>query len=158
MMLRLELFPECGVVIELAVVTNPNRAVFVGHRLGAAGDVNDRKPAMPERHRPITVNPIAVRPPVRQRGRHTLHDSAISFQAGTVHESSYTAHLVLLSVVRAQWSVVGSPDAAPESQGHRPKIPRCPSCLFSLHSSVYEVRFTSHKPRPDGNSPLTTDH
>jgi hypothetical protein len=99
MMLRLELFPECGIVIELAVVTNPNRAVFVGHGLGTANDVDDRQPARPESSRAIAVKPIAVRPPVRERGRHTLHDSAISFQAGTVHESSDTAHLVQSSVL-----------------------------------------------------------
>ena len=47
--LGLELFAELGLVVELAVVGDPDRAVLVGHGLGAAGQVDDRQPAMPER-------------------------------------------------------------------------------------------------------------
>ena len=49
----LELFPQLGLVVELAVVGDPDRAVLVGHRLGAAGDVDDRQPAMSERRRSV---------------------------------------------------------------------------------------------------------
>ena len=55
-----ELFLELELVVKLAVVGDPDGAVFVGHGLSAAGQVDDRQPAMPERRWALTVKSLAV--------------------------------------------------------------------------------------------------
>ena len=88
----LELRPDLQLVVQLAVVRDPDRAVLVGHRLGAAGDVDDRQPAMPQGHRTGAVESIAVGPAMRQRGRHPLDDRAIGPLPCSIHETGYATH------------------------------------------------------------------
>ena len=91
-----ELFPQLELVVELAVVGDPDRAILVGHRLSAAGHVDDRQPAMPERSRSLAVKTVAVRPAMRQCGRHPLDDRAIGRLTGAIHESGDSAHEISL--------------------------------------------------------------
>ena len=46
---RLEIAAQLAMVVDLAVEDDPDRAVFVGHRLVAAGAIDDRQTAMAER-------------------------------------------------------------------------------------------------------------
>ena len=49
--LRLQLFPQAGVVVDLSVEGNPDRAVLVRHRLSAGGrQIDDRQPPVREAH------------------------------------------------------------------------------------------------------------
>ena len=41
-----ELWPDLSVIEDLAVVDDPEVAVFVGHRLMAAGEIDDAQPAV----------------------------------------------------------------------------------------------------------------
>ena len=97
MALGFELVSQLGLVVELAVVGDPDRAVFVGHRLGAAGHVDDRQPAMPERSRSLTIKTVAIGPAMGEGCRHPLDDRAIGRLAGPIHESGDAAHEDLLS-------------------------------------------------------------
>ena len=55
----LQLRPQIRVVEDLAVVGDPPRVVFVGHRLGAGGQIDDAQPAMAEVH-PVVFKESAV--------------------------------------------------------------------------------------------------
>jgi hypothetical protein len=61
---------QLGVVVDLAVVDHDHRAVGVGHRLGAAGDVEDRQAAVAEAHPVTDEEAVAVRPAVHDRVGH----------------------------------------------------------------------------------------
>ena len=64
-------------VVKLAVIRDPDRAVLVGHRLGAAGQVDDREPAVPERGGAVDVEAVAVGPSVGERRRHPREDFTV---------------------------------------------------------------------------------
>ena len=61
---------EGGEVVDLAVEDGPDRAVLVGERLVAAGEVDDREPAEAERGVVVAVGPRVVGPPVLEPGDH----------------------------------------------------------------------------------------
>ncbi len=88
----LELRPDLQLVVQLSVVRDPDRAVLVGHRLGAAGQVDDRQPTMPQGRRTGAVESIAIGPAMRQRGRHPLDDRAIRPLPCSIHETGYATH------------------------------------------------------------------
>jgi hypothetical protein len=58
---------------------------------------------MPERNRPVTVKAIAVRPPVGQRGRHALHNTAVGRLARAVYESGDPTHSDGLQLEIGKW-------------------------------------------------------
>ncbi len=62
--------PKGGVIVDFAVVDDPNRPVLVGHRLPAAEHVHDREPAHPQAHRSLDPEALAVRPAVAQHVPH----------------------------------------------------------------------------------------
>src|SRR5207249_1133352 len=70
---RLEPRAQSGVIIDLAVVSDPDRLVLVCHRLMPAGHVHDRQPPMAQPYRPLHPEPLTVRPPVAQNVAHALH-------------------------------------------------------------------------------------
>ena len=62
----LEIAPQVAVVVDLAVEDDPDRLVFVGHRLLAAGPVDDGQPAMTKRKPGRAMNGAAVRTAMMQ--------------------------------------------------------------------------------------------
>ena len=62
-----ELAAQVGVVVDLAVVGDPHRAVLVRERLGAGGDVHDREPAERQPHPRLDVEPGIIRAAVGER-------------------------------------------------------------------------------------------
>ena len=62
--------PKLGVVVDLAVVDDDDRAIFVGHRLRTARHILDGQPAVAEMDVPVAVEALAVRSPVGDRVGH----------------------------------------------------------------------------------------
>ena len=67
---RLEIAPQLVVVVDFSVEDDPDRPVFVGHRLIAAGAVDNGQPAVAEREPRRAVNSSAVRTAMNQSVRH----------------------------------------------------------------------------------------
>ncbi len=64
--------PQRGEVVDLAVEDRPDRAVLVGERLMAAGQVDDRQPAKPQRGVVVAVVARVVRTAVDDPVHHRL--------------------------------------------------------------------------------------
>ncbi len=105
MALRLQVAPQLQLVVELAVVADPDRAVLVRHRLSTAGDVDDREPAMPQRDRAVAVDTP------RRQGR---GGSSVAVIRSTIPRSAVCPsfrmnpampHICQWPVVSGQWSV-----------------------------------------------------
>ena len=62
----LEPLPQLPEVVDLAVERDPDRPVLVAHRLVAAGQIQDGEPALAQRHGPVDVVALVVRPAVAQ--------------------------------------------------------------------------------------------
>ncbi len=76
-------FPEFAVIVDFTVEDDLYRAVFVAKRLSTSGDINDREPAMPQRHARATVRRLVnqkmtfcVRPAMLNSVRHPLQNIA----------------------------------------------------------------------------------
>jgi hypothetical protein len=72
---RLQLAPQRGEVVDLAVEHAREVAVGRAHRLRAAGEVDDRQAAETERERAVAVVAFVVRAAMLQRSRHALQHS-----------------------------------------------------------------------------------
>src|SRR5689334_25238842 len=70
--LRLEDGAKRRMVVNFAVVSDPQRAVFVGHRLMAAGEIDDREAAVAEADRTIDPGAGAVGSAMAQGVAHPL--------------------------------------------------------------------------------------
>src|SRR5581483_9256834 len=66
--------PESGVIIDLAVVSDPQRAILVAHRLPAALDIHHRQPPVAQVRVRIVVETKVVRPAMPDRLRHPPQD------------------------------------------------------------------------------------
>ena len=64
--------PQRGVVVDLAVEDRPDRAVLVGERLMAAGQVDDRQPPEPQCGMVVAIVARVVRPAVDEPVHHGL--------------------------------------------------------------------------------------
>ena len=80
--LALELRAQVRVVVDLAVVDGPDRAVLVGNRLASVAESDDAEAPVPEPHGPVHVEPVVVRPPVRDRGVQTVQQRLVDARAG----------------------------------------------------------------------------
>src|SRR6185369_14552574 len=69
---REEVGAQDRVVVDLAVADDQDVVVLVAERLRSAGDVDDRQPPASEADRPSHDPPVAVRPTVDERARHTF--------------------------------------------------------------------------------------
>lgn len=69
---RLKPRTEGGMIIDLAVIDDPDALVLVSHGLVARGDVHDGQPAVSEPHRPFHPEPFAVRSPMEEHVSHPL--------------------------------------------------------------------------------------
>ncbi len=92
--------PELGVVVDLTVVDDNDRAVFVGHRLRTTRHVLDRKPAVAEADVLAAVEALAVRSPVSDGIGHRPD----KFFVPEAPRARYPAHRCYLSRPR----VIGS--------------------------------------------------
>ena len=63
-------FLQLRIFKDLAILRDPDRAVFIADRLPSARQIDDRKPSCPEGNARLDVNLLVVRPSVRDRGRH----------------------------------------------------------------------------------------
>src|SRR5690606_32817563 len=59
-----EIGPQIAMVVDLTVEDDPDRPVFVGHRLPAAGQVDDGQTPMAERDPLVVVEAVAVGAPM----------------------------------------------------------------------------------------------
>ena len=71
-----EFAPQLGEVVDLAVEHDPHRLLHVGHRLVAAGQVDDRQAAKAQAERARVVEALVVGPAVGDRLRHRGHGGA----------------------------------------------------------------------------------
>ena len=66
----LELGAKLAMVVDLAIVGDPHRALGVRHRLSTAGDIDDAQPPMSQAHAVVEEVPVAIGSPMGQRRRH----------------------------------------------------------------------------------------
>ena len=77
MALGFELDPQRGMVVDLAVVGDRDRAILVAHRLMTRRrEINDREPAVAERDAlpELVPSTAVVRSAMKQRVRHAPHE------------------------------------------------------------------------------------
>ncbi len=67
-----QLGPQLGILEELAVECNPDRAVLVTQRLPTPREVDDRQTASPQRHARLAVELLVVGAAMGDRARHRL--------------------------------------------------------------------------------------
>ena len=77
-------------VVDLAIEDDGDGSILVPHRLVAAGDIQDRQPAMTQVYTALRVDVVAgaVGPPMDQRSGHPLKDGSIALPG----EARQTAH------------------------------------------------------------------
>ena len=91
-------------VVDLAVEDDPDRAVFVGHRLMPAGQVDDRQPPMAQGHArrgfPARlraeaggVDALVVRPAMREHVDHPPERGLVDGLAGSVQTAPVMPHM-----------------------------------------------------------------
>ena len=68
---------ELDVVEDLAVERDPDGAVLVAERLGAARGVDDGQPGVPERGALVAVPAVAVRPAVPEPAHHPAQQGQV---------------------------------------------------------------------------------
>src|SRR5512143_1541057 len=82
---------DLRIVVDLPVEGDPYRIVLVRHRLPAALEVDDRKPAMAQPHESPREDPLPVRPAMRDRGGHAIDRSLRGSFRGYI--SADSAHI-----------------------------------------------------------------
>ena len=106
---RQQLCLELGILEDLAVLGDPDRAVLVAERLTAAREVDDRQPPCAQGHARLDVDLLVVRPAVRDRAGHRQQSRrwklAPTFQ---IQCPSDAAHDSRLSRRRGQHADAGS--------------------------------------------------
>src|SRR4051794_6407914 len=55
-----ELAPQLWIVVDLAVADEPDRSGCIAQRLRAAGNIDDREASMPQAHRAIVIDALAI--------------------------------------------------------------------------------------------------
>ena len=66
----LKLGTQLGKIVDLAVEYHGDRTILRLHRLGTAGKVDDRQPAMAQRHARRAIKAAAIGPAMDQRVGH----------------------------------------------------------------------------------------
>ena len=92
----LELATQLAVVVDLAVVHQPQRAVVARERLHAGvAEVDDREPAEAERDAFVVERAVAVGPAMVERGGH-LRDRRSLRRTAECDDPAQTAHRLRL--------------------------------------------------------------
>ena len=107
----LEVGPQLGEVVDLAVEDQPHRAVLVGDRLVAGGEVDDAEAAHPEHRAGPRVEAFIVRAAVDHgaaQGAHLIETHGLSGQASEAGETTHN-ELVGSSGVRSDGQRDGEP-------------------------------------------------
>ena len=92
--LGLKLFAQLLVVVDAAVEHQRQPEITVDHRLGAVGgQVDDRQPPMPERHRPVRHHAVGVRSARRHRAGHPDYGADIGRLPVEADLTADTAHV-----------------------------------------------------------------
>ncbi len=90
--LGLELAAQLGVVVDLAVEGDPDRAVLVGHGLAALrAEVDDRQPGLAQADRTVRPDAAAVRPAVAQGAVHAGDQGGIGRPARVAVQNAVNA-------------------------------------------------------------------
>ena len=105
----LELGAQLAVVVDLAVVDEPDGLVLVGRRLVAAGAVDDAQPAMAETDARALKGAGVVGTAMQQRGRHAAEQLAV----GSAGETEDAAHAESSPGVGGLTGAATRPAAAP---------------------------------------------
>ena len=96
---RLQFGTQRGEIVNLAVIGDGQRAVGARHRLGRAGDIDDREAAMPKAHARRSPHARPVRPAMRLRVRHRLNPRRIDrLGGGRVIKTGDAAHQARLPI------------------------------------------------------------
>ncbi len=83
-------------IINFAVQNYPDRAVFIRHRLVAAGNVDDAEAPHAERHAAAVIKAIVIGAAMRDDAAHPLHQRSRQLAARLeIYESEYSAHGLL---------------------------------------------------------------
>ncbi len=86
---------SAGIVVDLAVEDRPDGAVLVRERLMAAGQVDDRQPAEPQRGTIVAVGPRVVGPavdePVRHRAERSVRERVVGIGPGRAADAAHSA-------------------------------------------------------------------
>lgn len=87
-----EVFHQLDVVEDFAVERDPQRLVFVVHRLMPAADVDDREPHVPQRGLTVGIRAASVRPAMADRMQHSLEQRDVRPATVTPDKSGNPAH------------------------------------------------------------------
>src|SRR5205823_13277931 len=85
-----QLLARLALVIDLPVLDDPGRRVFVVHRLMTAGEVDDRKPAHAEGDAVELLDTRIVRPSMDHRVAHSRHEVEPGGRFATSHSTDPT--------------------------------------------------------------------
>ena len=89
----LQFGPQIGMIEDFAVVGDPQRAVLVGHRLGAGRQVNDAQAAVAESHAIVFVEAVTVRAAVADDVGHAANRRRAFSAAIRHHRPRDAAHV-----------------------------------------------------------------
>jgi hypothetical protein len=81
-------------IVDFTVVSNLQRAIFVGHRLMARGYINDAEPTMAECDTNVNINAFVVRTTMSHDVAHTLDYLRVNCPVGftAYRYTVYSAH------------------------------------------------------------------
>ncbi len=83
---------DVGVIVDLAVVRDPERVVLIRHRLTAGGEVDDAQPPMAQRDFTMHVESGCIGTAVGDDVRHRANHTSVGGGAVRVQESRYATH------------------------------------------------------------------
>jgi hypothetical protein len=97
----LQLLPQLGEIVDLAVEDDGLGAVLIEDRLVAACKIDDAKPPVSETHAVAEVITLGIRPPIPLNASHPLHEAAVDGMISVgVNNASDATHLLNITFVR----------------------------------------------------------
>src|ERR1700730_3302519 len=88
-----ELVTQFGEVVNLAVIHNPNRLIFVENRLVPTRQVDDAEPAHPQSDAALHEDALVVRATMHDGLTHPMNHGLIDCAVGmSLNDSGYAAH------------------------------------------------------------------
>src|SRR5579872_2813543 len=87
-----EIFAKLDVIKDFAVERDPQIAVHRGHRLGAAGDINDAEPRTRQSRGPFNMDGVRIRTSMADGGDHGSELIGLWLAAVEFQDSGNSAH------------------------------------------------------------------